>query len=49
MLEQFNMSKCKLDSTMLASHLKLTFDDCLKDEKEKEEIKKVPYASVGSS
>lgn len=48
-LERFNMSNCKPVSTPLATHFKLNSDKCPTSEKDKEEMKKVPYASaVGS-
>jgi hypothetical protein len=48
-LDRFNMSKAKLVSSTLASHLKLSSKQSLTSEKEKDEMKKVPYASaIGS-
>ena len=48
-LERFNISNCKPVSTSLATHFKLNSDKCPTSEKDKEEMKKVPYASsVGS-
>jgi hypothetical protein len=48
-LDRFNMSKAKLVSSTLAGHLKLSSKQSLTSEKEKDEMKKVPYASaIGS-
>jgi hypothetical protein len=48
-LDRFNMSKAKPVSSTLAGHLKLSSKQSPTNEKEKEEMKKVPYASaVGS-
>lgn len=48
-LERFNMSKAKAVGSPLASHLKLSSEQCPKSEKEKLEMIKVPYSSaVGS-
>ena len=48
-LERFNMRKAKPVSTPLANHFKLSSKQSLASEKEKDEIKYVPYASaVGS-
>ncbi|CAJ2642124.1 unnamed protein product [Trifolium pratense] len=48
-LERFNMSKAKPVSTPLAGHLKLSSEQCPTSEKDKEDMKKIPYASaVGS-
>ena len=49
MLERFNMSKAKLVTTPLAGQSALSTNQCPTNEKDKEEMKKVPYASaVGS-
>ena len=45
-LDKFNMGKAKLVSSPLGSHLKLSSKQSLSSEKEKEEMRKVPYASV---
>jgi hypothetical protein len=43
------MDKCKPITSHLASHFKLSHDDCPKDNKKKKEMKNVSYASaVGS-
>ena len=48
-LERFNMSKAKAVCAPLTSHFKLSSAQCPKSEADKEEMKKVPYASaVGS-
>ena len=48
-LERFSMSNSKPVSTPLASHFKLSSQQCPTSEKEKAEMKKIPYASaVGS-
>ena len=48
-LERFNMSKAKAVCSPLASHFKLSSVQCPKSEADKEDMKKVPYASaVGS-
>ena len=48
-LNRFNMSKAKEVSTPLAGHFKLNIKQCPTSEKDKEDMKKVPYASaVGS-
>ncbi|XP_037492286.1 uncharacterized protein LOC119369668 [Jatropha curcas] len=48
-LSRFNMSNAKLVSTPLAGHFKLNLSQCPSSEKEKEEVKRIPYAStVGS-
>ncbi|PKI64685.1 hypothetical protein CRG98_014901 [Punica granatum] len=48
-LDRFNMGNAKLVSSPLASHFKLSSKQCPTSEKEKEEMKKVPYSSaVGS-
>ena len=43
------MSNSKLVSTPLAGHFKLSSQQCPTSEKEKEEMKKNPYASVVGS
>ena len=49
MLARFNMKDAKLVGTPLASHFKLSTKLCSSDDKEKEEMRKIPYASsVGS-
>ena len=48
-LERFNMGSLKPVSTPLAGHFKLSSKQCLTSEKDKEEMKKVPYASVVGS
>ena len=48
-LERFSMSKSKPVTTPLAGHMKLSSAQCPTSETEKEELRKVPYASaVGS-
>ena len=48
-LERFNMKDAKPVGTPLAGHFKLSIELCPSDDKEKEEMSKVPYASaVGS-
>ena len=48
-LERFSMSNSKPVSTLLACHFKLSSQQCPTSEKEKAEMKKIPYASaVGS-
>ena len=48
-LDKFNMGKAKPMSSPLGSHLKLSSKQSPLSEKEKEEMRKVPYAStVGS-
>ena len=48
-LERFNMGSSKPVSTPLAGHFKLSSKQCPTSEKDKEDMKKVPYASaVGS-
>ena len=48
-LERFNMGNSKPVSTPLAGHFKLSSKKYLTSEKDKKEMKKVPYASaVGS-
>ena len=48
-LDKFNMGKVKPVSSPLRSHLKLSSKQNLLSEKEKEEMRKVPYASVMGS
>ena len=43
-LDKFNMGKAKPMSSPLGSHLKLSSKQSLSSEKEKEEMRKVPYA-----
>ena len=45
-LERFYMNKAKLVSTPLANHFKLSLKQSPTSEKEKDEMKKVPYASA---
>lgn len=48
-LERFNMSNAKSVCSQLAGHFKLSFDYCPISKKEKQEIRRVSYASaVGS-
>ncbi|KAH0743072.1 hypothetical protein KY290_031065 [Solanum tuberosum] len=48
-LRRFNMDKAKVVSTPLAMHFKLSTRHCPSSDGEKEDMKKVPYASaVGS-
>ena len=48
-LDKFNMGKAKPMSSLLGSHLKLSSKQSPSSEKEKEEMWKVPYASVVGS
>lgn len=48
-LDRFNMGKAKEVSTPLAGHFKLSVKQCPTSEKDKEEMKNVPYASVVGS
>ena len=48
-LDRFNMKSAKLVGTPLATHFKLSTDLCPCDDKEKEEMTKIPYASVVGS
>ena len=48
-LDKFNTGKAKLVSCPLGSHLKLSSKQSPSSEKEKEEMQKVPYASVVGS
>jgi hypothetical protein len=43
------MGKYKPITSHLASHFKLSYNDCTKDDKEKEEMKNVSYASAVDS
>ena len=45
-LEKFNMQDAKLVSIPLANHFKLSGSQCPKNEKEIEDMSKVPYASA---
>ena len=45
-LEKFNMQDAKPVSTPLANHFKLSGSQCPKNEKEIEDMSKVPYASA---
>ncbi|KAI3684762.1 hypothetical protein L6452_33988 [Arctium lappa] len=48
-LKRFNLDGAKTSSTPLPKHIKITNEDCPKDDKGKAEMSKVPYASaVGS-
>ena len=48
-LERFNMGSSKPVNTALAGHFKLSSKQCPTSEKDKEKMKKVPYASaIGS-
>ena len=48
-LDRFNMKSAKPVGTPLATHFKLSTDLCPCDDKEKEEMSKIPYAStIGS-
>ncbi|KAJ9536138.1 hypothetical protein OSB04_un000681 [Centaurea solstitialis] len=48
-LKRFNLDGAKTSSTPLPKHIKISSEDCPKDDKEKAEMLKVPYASaVGS-
>ena len=49
MLERFNISKAKVVNSPLASHFKLNSRHNPSTDKEKEDMRRVPYAStVGS-
>ena len=48
-LDRFNMKDAKPVGTPLAAHFKLSTELCLRDDKEKEEMSKIPYASVVGS
>ncbi|BFG26329.1 hypothetical protein CerSpe_126030 [Prunus speciosa] len=45
-LEKFNMMDCKPVSTPLEEHFKLSAQDCPSTDEEKEDMSKVPYASL---
>ena len=45
-LERFNMSEAKLVGSALRTNCKLNAKQCPRGEKEKAEMRKVPYASV---
>lgn len=45
-LDRFNMKSAKPVSTPLATHFKLSIDLCPCEDKEKEEMSKIPYASI---
>ena len=48
-LDRFNMKDAKPVGTPLATHFKLSTELCLRNEKEKEEMSRIPYGSaVGS-
>jgi len=48
-LDRFNMKDDKPVGTPFAAHFKLSTELCPSDDKEKEEMRKIPYAStVGS-
>lgn len=48
-LDRLNMKGAKIVGTPLASNFKLNFDSCPCDDKEKEDMKNIPYASaIGS-
>ena len=49
MLERFNMSKAKVVSSPLASHLKLSSRHSPSINKEKEDVRRVTYASIVGS
>jgi hypothetical protein len=48
-LQRFNMDKYKPITSPLASHFTLSHDSYLKNNKEKEEMRNVPYISVVGS
>ena len=48
-LERFNMSKAKAVCSPIASHLKLSSNQCPTSKKDMKEMSKVPYASVVGS
>nr|GFA27763.1 retrotransposon protein, putative, Ty1-copia subclass [Tanacetum cinerariifolium] len=48
-LKKFNMSSCKPVPTPLAPHFKLSSHECLKSDKDKEDMSRVPYSSVVGS
>jgi len=45
-LDRFNMKDAKPVSTPLVAHFKLSTELCPSDDKEKEEMRRIPYASV---
>jgi len=45
-LDRFNMKDGKPVGTPLTAHFKLNIELCPSDDKEKEEMSKIPYASV---
>ena len=45
-LDRFNMKNVKRVATPLATHFKLSTELCPSDDKEKEEMRKIPYAST---
>jgi len=47
--DRFNMKDVNPVNTLLATHFKLCVDLCPCDDKEKEEMSKIPYASTGGS
>ena len=48
-LQRFGMERCKSVGTPLASHFKLSKEDALKTEEERQDMAQIPYASaVGS-
>eukprot|EP00253_Pinus_taeda_P019115 PITA_19115 len=48
-LDRLNMKVAKLVGTPLVAHFKLSIELCPSDDKEKEEMSKIPYASVVGS
>eukprot|EP00253_Pinus_taeda_P005136 PITA_05136 len=48
-LDRFNMKDAKPVGTPLAAHFKLSTELCPSDDKEKEEMSKIPYASIVGS
>jgi len=48
-LDRFNMKDAKPIGTPLVAHFKLSTELCPSDDKEKEEMSKIPYASVVGS
>ena len=48
-LDRLNMKDSKLSSTPIATHFKLSTKLCPSDDKEKEEMSRIPYASVVGS
>jgi hypothetical protein len=44
--QKFIIDKCKLITSSIASHFKLSHDGCPKSNKEKKEIKNISYVSV---